>query len=106
VQPATIISTRVSTGYGEFRGDTQQDYGRSDAELGKVLQLRHANAFVFKKRAVRGFQVAQPDTSSLISRAQCQREISLSLMMMSASARPITTAAFARNEPGLWQGLK
>ena len=33
-------------------------------------------------------------TSSLISSAQCQREISLSLMMISASARPITTRGF------------
>ena len=34
-------------------------------------------------------------TSSLISMAQCQREISLSLMAMSASARPSTTRGFS-----------
>ncbi len=46
---------------GEFRRDAQQDDGRADAEFGQMLQLRHADAFVFKKCAVRGFHVAEPD---------------------------------------------
>src|ERR1700704_251377 len=46
---------------GKFRSHTQQDSGPADAEFGKMFQLRHADAFVFKKCAVRGFQIAQPD---------------------------------------------
>src|SRR6266404_538002 len=46
---------------GKFRSHAQQDYGSADAEFGKMFQLRHADAFVFKKCAVRGFQIAQPD---------------------------------------------
>src|SRR5882672_11707285 len=57
----TWVPRFASASDGKLRSNAQQQDRRANAKFGEVLQLRHADAFVFKKCAVSRFQVTQPD---------------------------------------------